>query len=111
MGGNAWKLGSRERTRRRHRKGGKESRGEKRSVKRFQGKLKKRQFLPVCWLLSPVHMGGRKKGAPGVVVDDCTQAKRLHSFCAKRVSGEATVSQWSTDPESHQRRGTREASS
>ena len=80
-------------------------------MKRFQGKLITRQFLPVCWLLSPVHTGGTKKGAPGVAVDDRMQAKRLHSFCAKRVSGEATVSQWSTDPESHQRRGTREASS
>lgn len=61
--------------------------------------------------ISSAHRRRDKRKGSGAAIYNHTGAKKAHSFYAKKVSGEATVSQWSTDPEIPQHRGTPPASS
>ena len=61
--------------------------------------------------ISNAH-GRRDKGKGlGAAIYNYTGAKKPHSFYAKKLSGKATVSQWSTDSEISEHRGTPPASS
>lgn len=64
----------------------------------------------MCWFLSAMHMRKDKGKGSGAAIYNHTGAKKPQSFYAKKLSGTATVSQWSTDPEI-EHRGTPQASS
>lgn len=61
--------------------------------------------------ISNAH-GRRDKGKGSwAAIYNHTGGKKAHSFYARKLSGKATVSQWSTDPEIPEHRGIPPASS
>ena len=77
----------------------------------FRKNSLKSRFCCVLVSISSAQRRREKRRGSGAAIYNHTGAKKAHSFYAKKVSGEATVSQWNTDPEIPEHRGPPPASS